>query len=98
MSDTNKYMVEYTDTFAGEANYCWVRRETVTMPELTYYGYDGSTNYAKANKVYQRELMRRAKAAVGLTGVRGKVYRQGDWVEFIPYRCSTILTISWADD
>ena len=41
-----KFDVEYTDTFNGEANYCWVDRATVTMPELTHYGYDGSTNYA----------------------------------------------------
>ncbi len=24
-----KYQVEYTDTFGGEANYAWVRRETI---------------------------------------------------------------------
>ena len=43
------YDVELTDTFGGEANYCWVRRKTVTMPELTHYGYDGGTNYAQAS-------------------------------------------------
>lgn len=25
--------IEHTDTFGGEANYCWVRRETVEEPE-----------------------------------------------------------------
>jgi hypothetical protein len=58
----NTYQIEYTDTFGGEANYSWVRRAKVTMPELTHYGYDGGTNYAKANKRFERELMRRAKA------------------------------------
>lgn len=88
------YCVEYTDTFNGDANYAWVRRAKVSMPELTYYGYDGSTNYAKANKSYQRELMRRAKAAVGLTGARGARSDLGDTIEFRPYGSATVLFIS----
>lgn len=85
----NKHLVEYTDTFAGEANYCWVRRYTITMPELTHY--------AKANKVYARELMRRAKALCGLTGVRGKTWWHGDEAEFRPYGMNTIMFISYDD-
>ena len=73
----NVYDVEYTDTFGGEANYCWVKRETVSMPELTYYGYDGGSNYTKANNVFKRELMKRAKSVMGLTGVRGKTEDYG---------------------
>lgn len=88
------YSVEYTDTFNGDANYAWVRRAKVTMPELTHYGYDGSTNYTKANKSYQRELMRRAKAAVGLTGARGARSDLGDTIEFRPYGSATVLFIS----
>jgi len=87
--------VEYTDTFGGEANYSWVRRDTVTMPEMTHYGYDGGTNYGKCNRIYQRELMRKAKAAVGLTGARGKTYWHGDAGEFRPYGSCTVLFISW---
>lgn len=94
----NRYNVEYTDTFAGEANYCWVKRATVTMPELTHYGYDGGTNYAKANRTYQRELMKRAKAEIGLTGVRGRTYHHGDMSEFRPYGAATVLFITYADD
>ncbi len=37
----NTYRIEYTDTFGGQANYSWVKRKTVSMPELTHYGYDG---------------------------------------------------------
>lgn len=95
---TNKYNVELTDTFGGDANYSWVNRETVTMPELTHYGYDGGTNYAKANKVYQRELMRKAKAAMGLTGVKGRVSSYGDAIEFRPYGLLQVMFISWADE
>ena len=91
------YSVEYTDTFAGEANYCWVKRASVSMPGLTHYGYDGATNYCKANKVYQRELMKRAKAAVGLTGARGRVASYGELIEFRPYGCATVLFITAND-
>lgn len=94
----NKYNIEYTDTFAGEANYCWVKRAIVFMFELTAFGYDGGTNYAQANKRYNRELMRRAKAAVGLTGVRGVTSWHGDIGEFRPYRMATVLFINWSDE
>ena len=91
----NKYDIEYTDTFAGEANYSWVKRAVVTMPELTHYGYDGGTNYAKANKVYNRELLKRAKRETGLTGVRGQVFHHGDMIEFRPYRSCTVLFVTY---
>ena len=92
------YEIEYTDTYGGEANYCWVRRHKVTMPELTHYGYDGGTNYSKANKVFERELMKKAKATVGLTGVRGVVRRYGDSLEFRPYRMATVLFINYSEE
>ena len=94
----NKHNVEYTDTYDGIANYCWVKRETVTMPELTHYGYDGGTNYAKANRVYNRELMKRAKAAVGLTGVRGTVEHYQDTIEFRPHGSATVMFVTWCDE
>jgi hypothetical protein len=91
------YDIEYTDTFGGEANYSWVRRASVHMPELTHYGYDGGTNYSKANRVFQRELMRRAKAEMGLTGIRGKTYWHGDEGEFRPYRACTVMFLTYRD-
>jgi hypothetical protein len=93
----HKYDVEYTDTFGGEANYCWVKRASVTMPELTHYGYDGGTNYRKANKVFQRELMKKAKAELGLTGMRGRTYSHGDMIEFRPYGCCTVLFVTYQE-
>ena len=92
------YDIEYTDTFAGEANYAWVRRYTVDMPELTHYGYDGSSNYAKANRVFERELMKRAKAAVGLTGARGERSHYGDDLEFRPRGMATVLFVTYRDE
>ena len=97
MTYGNYHNVEYTDTFAGEANYSWVRREKIHMPELTHYGYDGGTNYGKANRVYQRELMKRAKAKMGLAGVRGRTYHYGDTSEFRPYGMCTVLFITYDD-
>lgn len=92
---SNIYDVEYTDTFGGDANYSWVQRATVTVPELTHYGYDGGTNYAKANRIANRELMKAAKAAMGLTGVRGVTYHHGDMSEFRPYRMCTVMFITF---
>lgn len=93
----HKYDATYTDTFGGEPNYAWVKRADITMPDLTHYGYDGGTNYAKANKTYMRELMRKAKAAMGLTGVRGRTYWHGDDGDFRPYGMATILFISYKE-
>ena len=95
---SNAYQVEYTDTYGGDANYSWVNRKIITMPELTHYGYGGGTNYCKANKVYQRELMKRAKAAMGLTGAKGRVENYGETIAFYPYRSCTVMFISWHDE
>lgn len=90
----NSYSVEYTDTFGGEANYSWVRRAVVTMPELTHYGYDGATGYTKANRSYQRELMRKSKAAVHITGLRGRAMQVGETIEFKPNCTCTVMFIT----
>ncbi len=93
------YDVEYTDTFGGQANYCWVRRATVTVPELTHYGYTGSADgsYARADRIARRELVKAAKRAVGVTGMRGRTYGNGDQIEFRPYRHATVLFITFRD-
>lgn len=94
---SNTYEYEYTDTFAGEANYCWVKRGKVSMPELAHYGYDGGTNYYRANRIASRELMKAVKAELGLTGVRGRTSNHGDMIEFRPFGMATVLFITWAD-
>ena len=45
---------EITDTFAGEANYSWVRRETINVP-------DNASDLT---------VVRRAKSALGLTNIK----------------------------
>ncbi len=96
----NRYDVELTDTFAGEPNYSWVRRAVVDMPEPTYYGYTGSADgsYTRANRVATRELMRKAKAAVGLTGARGRRETWGDMEVFYPAGSCTVLFVTYRDE
>lgn len=71
------WQVEYTDTFGGEANYSWVHRATLVDED--------------APPLTNRQVALKAKAAVGLTGVRGRSYWHGDEYEFRPYRACTIL-------
>ncbi len=75
MSETFEMEIEYTDTFGGEANYCWVKRETLTLPV-------GISDIA---------IMRRAKAAMGLTGVKGRTENYGDGFKFVPHRSCTVM-------
>ncbi len=95
----HKFTYEYTDTFGGDANYCWVNRGTVYVPELTHYGYTGSTDgtYTKANKAQTREVMRQVKAELGLTGVKGTRESGGGVEVFKPYGMATVLFIEFDD-
>lgn len=88
---------EYTDTFAGDANYSWVKRGKVSVPDLTHYGYDGSHGYAKANARQTRHVMRKVKVALGLSGIRGKRETWGDTEVFRPYGAATILFVRYCD-
>ena len=73
-----QFQAEYTDTFGGEANYSWVRRET----------FDADQNATNAL------IMRRAKAACGLSGVRGRTEDMGDSLAFRPYGACTVLFVT----
>lgn len=77
------YVVEYTDTFGGEPNYGWVRRATIEVP-------DAAT---------MRQILRRARAAVGLaSGVRGDVVANyGDEWWWKPRGCCTVMMVRWSD-
>jgi hypothetical protein len=90
------FAYEYTDTFAGEANYCWVKRGKVTVPDLTHYGYDGSHGYARANRSQAREIVRKVKAAINMTGIRARRSDYGDMIrlDFV----TTCVFISWDEE
>lgn len=91
------YEIEITDTFGGEANYCWVRRHSFAMPEMTHYGYDGSQGYTKAAKTYRRELVKRAKALAGWTGARCEVTDFGDTVEIRPRGACVVAFVTFKE-
>ena len=65
---------EYTDTFGGEANYSWVRRATVEIPD--------NASKSQVSRLIKREL--------GISGLRGRVYDSGDFWEFRPYGMCTV--------
>lgn len=89
---------EFTDTFAGEANYSWVKRGKVTVPDLTAYGYDGSSGYAKADARQARHILRKVKAALEISGVRGKREDWGDMIVWRPYGAAMVLFITYCED
>lgn len=60
--------IEHTDTFGGEANYCWVNRSTIELPD-TYK---------------QSWIVRKVKEQVGWTGIRCSVSDWGSYLEIKP--------------
>jgi hypothetical protein len=60
-----KMHIEVTDTFGGEANYAWVRRKTVEVPE----------------KITRRSVVQRAKKEMGWTGERCKMHDYSEAIE-----------------
>lgn len=76
------YIAEYTDTFGGEANYSWVKRASIE------FGDDPS----------DVALMRRAKAALGLSGVPGRTFKHGDMMEFRPYGMCCVLFVTYREE
>ena len=91
------YEIEITDTFGGEANYSWVKRHNISMPELTHYGYDGSSNYAKANKTFNRELVKKAKYLAGWTRDRCRVEHWGDTIAIYPNHLCMVAFVTYAE-
>lgn len=76
------YAIEYTDTFGGEANYSWVRRAQFEAPE----------------SASQALIVRRAKAAIGLTGWPMRTESMGDMYKLTPASgCCTVAFITCVD-
>lgn len=78
MSDRYLVQFEVTDTFGGEANYSWVRRETVEIK-------NGTSDMA---------LVRRLKKFAGFTGLKCHVDNTGDMIQVTPYgMCQTAFCV-----
>lgn len=90
------YIAEWTDTFGGQANYSWVKRRTIDDPQWCDFK-DWDENGRREPKAYQRTMMRRAKAALGLSGLRGVTSTMGDGYEFRPYRMCCVLFVTWSE-
>lgn len=68
--------IEVTDLFGGEANYSWVQRSKLRVPDDISY----------------LALVRRIKSVTGYSGIRGHTYFSGDFVEIrFPERCVVIF-------
>ena len=70
---------EYTDTYAGEANYSWVKRTSILAN-------DNLSDLA---------IVRRAKMWAGLNGCRARVEKYCDMIVIKPYNMATILFITF---
>ena len=75
-------MIEYTDTFNGQANYSWLKRRTIRL--------DGSLS--------DTQVLERAKAMMGLTGVDGETLDTGDCVSFRPKDMNTVLYVIFDEE
>jgi hypothetical protein len=79
-ADPMKLSCELTDTFGGEANYSWVRRADLELPDTAT----------------PRQQITAAKAALGLTGCRCVKSDLGDLIELRPSGSCTVAFISFA--
>lgn len=73
-----KFEFEHTDTFGGEANYCWARRETIEVKE----------------NVSDLSLVRRAKSWAGLTGIKCRKENMGDSIALYPVGLCQVVFIN----
>jgi len=76
------FSYEYTDAFDLSPNYSWVQRGTVTVP-------DNASDML---------IMRKVKAELGLSGVRGERVVFGETITFRPYGSCTVLFINYCED
>ena len=68
--------IEVTDTFGGQANYSWVERSKLRVPD----------------DISDLALVRRIKSVTGYSGIRGQTDVSGDSVEIrFPARCVVIF-------
>jgi hypothetical protein len=74
-----KCVVTHTDTFGGEANYGWVK------------SYEFDTH----SEISQRSLVRRVKAATGMTGVKSTTYDYGDSLTIKPRGYNQVIFVDF---
>lgn len=81
-----RFDVEVTDTFGGEANYCWVHRHVIEV------------SAALEGKAERRAIVRAAKAAEGWTGYRCETNDMGGTIEIRPRGLLQVMFITFKDE
>lgn len=71
--------IEVTDTFCGEANYCWVNRYSVELP-------------VSASRL---TVIRAVKREIGWNGIRCEVSDFGDEYHIRPYGMNQVCFITF---
>ena len=67
--------IEVTDLFGGEANYAWVERSKLRVPD----------------DISDLALVRRIKSVAGYSGIRGRATVMGDSVEIRFPACCVVI-------
>lgn len=75
-----KINIEVTDTFGHEANYSWVKRVTLDVPDM----------------LSKYSIVRRAKAAVGWNGKRCTTVDYSDTIELRPFGECVVCFITFS--
>ena len=73
-----KIQFEMTDTFAGEANYSWVKRGEIEVDEYTS----------------ETTIIRRVKSALGMSGIRCRKENLGEEIRFYPCGMCRVIFIT----
>ena len=71
--------VELTDTFGGEANYSWVRRQRMELPD----------------NVSDRTIVRCVKARLGYSNVPCRKEDYGDTIALYPHKECAVIFITF---
>jgi hypothetical protein len=87
------YDAEMTDTFGGEANYCWVKRAIVPVKQSTYR----MRNVVKERAYREARIRREVKKALGISGVAGRWESNGGHRVFHPYGLCRIVFVGRHD-
>lgn len=77
-----KVKIEVTDTYGHEANYSWVRRYEMTLPDT----------------VSDYSVVRRVKAHIGWAGKRCVTVKHGDFIELRPYGECVVCFITFESE
>lgn len=72
-----KYTIEVTDTFGGEANYCFCNRQELIVDD----------------DVSDLAIVRRAKKMAGWSGLRCRVDNHGYMIALYPYGYNLVMFI-----